>query len=265
MNERPIIALLTDFGLNDWFTGAMKATILARVRDCTVVDLCHAIELGAVAQASWLLAKTFRDFPSGTVFCVVVDPGVGTERRALAARGDDYFFVAPDNGLLSGVRRLVGEWECRQITNPDWMRPSLSRTFHGRDVFAPAAAEIARLGRIDAAGDRLDDIVDISLPRTTIDGKGVVTGSIVYFDRFGNAITSIEREKVEENGVARQWLVEVGSLTVGGISSTYADVGPGEELAYWGSLETLEIAVRGSNARVRLGLRLGERVRLYPG
>lgn len=257
---RPIIALLTDFGLADWFVGSMKAAILARSPDCVIVDLCHAIEPGEVAQAAWILERTFHDFPPATVFCAVVDPGVGTERRAIAASGDGYFFVAPDNGLLSGVRRRVGDWQCRAITNERWIRHSPSRTFHGRDVFAPAAAQAALEGGIESAGDCITDPVEIEPPSAAITPDGVAEGIVIYFDRFGNAITTIEREKVETVAPQEAWQAEVGRLTIERLSSTYADVAPGEVVAYWGSLGTLEIAVRGENARQRLALRLGERV-----
>ena len=260
MSDRPIIALLTDFGTADWFVGSMKGVILARAPECAIVDLCHSIEPGEVAQAAWLLERTFRDFPPATVFCAVVDPGVGSERRAIAAAADDYFFVAPDNGLLSGVWRGAQSWQCRAITNKRWMRPSVSQTFHGRDIFAPAAAQIARERRIENAGDCVADPVEIELPSTAVAPDGSVEGTIVYFDRFGNAITSIAREKVETVEPGKMWQAEVGRLTVERLSSTYADVAPGEPVAYWGSLATLEIAVRGRNARERLALRLGERV-----
>jgi hypothetical protein len=261
----PFIALLTDFGLADWFVGSMKAVILSRIPECTIVDLCHAIEPGSVAQGAWILERTFHDFPPATVFCAVVDPGVGTERRAIAASGGGHFFVAPDNGLLTGVRRRVRDWECRAITNERWMRASISRTFHGRDVFAPAAAQVALEHSIERAGECVADFVEIDLPGSIVRPDGSVEGTIVYFDRFGNAITTIERDRAANAARGPAWQVEIGRLTLGGVSSTFADAASGEAVAYWGSLGTLEIAVRNGNARERLNLLLGARVCLRAG
>jgi len=267
MSARPIVVLLTDFGLSDWFVGAMKGAVLARCPECAVVDLCHTIEPGAVAQAGWLLQKTFRDFPRGAVFCAVVDPGVGTERRAIAAAGEGCFFIAPDNGLLTGIKHLAADWKCRAITNRDWTDPDRSKTFHGRDVFAPAAAEVARLGGIEKAGEPVGAIVETDLPAAAVAPDGTMAGTIVWFDRFGNAVTTIEREAAEKTlGTATgDWLVEIENLTIRSVASTYADVAPGEALAYWGSLGTLEIGVRNGNARERLGLELNRPVRLRKG
>lgn len=264
MTGRPIIALLTDFGAVDWFVGSMTAAILTRCPDGTVVHLCHNIHPGAIHQAAWVLQKTFRDFPPRTVFCAVVDPGVGSERRALAAAADEHFFVAPDNGLLTGVRRQTRHWRCRQITNPRWMQPRMSQTFHGRDLFAPAAGQIALTGDIAEAGDTLSDPIEIAVPGATAAPDGTIEGTVVWFDRFGNAITTIERERVCAGDPARSPTVALEHLTIAGVSSTYADVARGEPVAYWGSLETLEIAVREGSARERFNLEIGQSVRVLP-
>jgi S-adenosylmethionine hydrolase len=257
--------LLTDFGTTDWFVGSMKAAIYSRVPEAIVVDFCHGIEPGAVASAAWLLAKTHREFPEGTVFCAVVDPGVGTERRPIAARADGQFFIAPDNGLLTAVRANAREWECRIVTNPDWMRPSPSRTFHGRDIFSPAAAAVALEGGIGNAGETIDNPVTIKVPETTVrDEEGSITGEIVHFDHFGNAVTSIELRVVERAGPVENFRVKVGGLTIPQIHATFADVASGEWIAYWGSLSTLEVAIRDQNARRKLALLPGEAVRLIP-
>ncbi len=262
--RRPIIALLTDFGTTDWFVGSLKGAILARVPECAVVDLCHTIEPGAIAQGAWLLEHTFRDFPAGTVFCAVVDPGVGTARRALAASGGGYFFAAPDNGLLSGAAMHCSGWQCRALENPKWRNPIVSSTFHGRDVFAPAAAMIAREGSIEAAGPPVADPVTIVLPHAVCHAEGRIEGEIICFDRFGNAVTTIEQSQAASAG-GGDWVVESGALTIPQISATFAEVGHGELVAYWGSLGTLEIAVRDGNARERLGLKTGRRILLHKG
>ena len=264
MPSRPIIALITDFGVADWFVGSMKAVILSHVPDCAIVDFCHAIEPGQIAQGAWLLERTFRDFPPATVFCAAVDPGVGTERRAIAAAGGGYFFVAPDNGLLTGVRRCAGDWECRAITNKAWMRPSVSRTFHGRDVFAPAAALVAIHGGIENAGPLVTDPVTIAVPSAVVAPGGKIGGAVICFDRFGNALTTITPKDLETAGTGRAWQIEIKHLTITRLSSTFSDVAPGEALAYWGSLGTLEIAVRAGNCRERFGLVLGDRVHMRP-
>jgi hypothetical protein len=269
MTTRPVIALLTDFGAADWFVGSIKAVILARAPDCAIVDLCHAIEPGHVAQGAWLLDKTSRDFPPGTIFCAVVDPGVGTERQALAARIDRFFFVAPDNGLLSRVLERGQSLECRAIPSPSPTQPAPSRTFHGRDVFAPAAARIALNGAIGAAWPLVPRPVRLeaeSFERVT---TGAIVGSIIFIDRFGNAITTIERQSARRLGIETTGRVAIVSdgggtegLMIERLSATFSDVAPGEPVAYWGSLETLEIAVRDGSARDRYGLRLGQTVEL---
>jgi len=263
---RPVIVLLTDFGLADWFVGSMKAAILARMPDCTIVDLCHAIEPGRVAQGAWVLGKTFRELPPGAIFCAVVDPGVGGARRAIVSEADGWLFAAPDNGLLSGVWRQATAWHCRALTNEAWMAPRRSATFHGRDVFAPAAAVLALEGAIQFAGDPLRDPVVIELPSARVRDDGAVEGEIVYFDRFGNALTSIDRAALEALGPGGggAWRVTVGQWTVEGLARTFADAAPGEGVAYWGSVDALEIAVRDGNARQRFGLTLGQPVRLLP-
>lgn len=270
MTKRPIIALLTDFGTADWFVGSMKAAILSRMPDCAIVDLCHSIEPGEVIAAAWLLEKTCGDFPQGTVFCCVVDPGVGTERHAIAVEAGGYFFIAPDNGLLSGPLGLAQEARCRSIQNAAWMREAPSMTFHGRDIFAPAAAQVALDGGIENAGETLEKPHLVELPTTTIRSDGIIEGRIVRFDRFGNAITSIERAALDPPGddaeqtgdAAIGWRVEAAGLTIPKISATYGDVASGEVLAYWGSLSTLELAIRGGSARKQLALAVNTVVRL---
>ena len=226
-----VIALLTDFGLQDPFVGIMKGVIAGLAPKATVIDLCHEVPPQVVRVGAFFLRQAAPYFPKGTVFCAVVDPGVGGERRALAARSKDHFFVGPDNGLFSWVP-LIEARELKPVK-------AASATFHGRDVFAPAAARIAR-GRWKAVtGERVQP-VSLPAPRN----------EILAFDRFGNAVTSVEsgpRAVRYQNKVFE-------------VKRTYSDVKEGQELAYVGSTGLIELAVRNGNFAAKRGAKRGDAV-----
>lgn len=256
---RPVIALLTDFGGRDHYAGAMKGVALGICPDATLVDISHEVPAHDVLAAALELSAAYRYFPSGTIFLVVVDPGVGSWRRGLAAEAGDYRFVAPDNGVLSIVfdehppRRVV------ELTERRYARPSVSRTFEGRDRFAPAAAwlakgiELTALGRPAGAVCRLE----VPQPRETASG---LEGEVVRVDRFGNLITNIDRRTFEKLAAADRLSIRVGAHQVSTVVSTYADASPGELCALVGSTEHLEIAASGANAAVAIGAGRGTTV-----
>ncbi len=243
----PVITLLTDFGTADSYVAEMKGVLLSHAPGITLVDLSHQVPAGGIRTAAYLLGRTWHRFPGGSVHLVVVDPGVGTARPALAVHTGGHFFVAPDNGVLDPVAARDDLQAFRLPVAPD-----VSATFHGRDVFAPAAALLATGASLQSVGTRMAGTLERLTPREHEPG----TGEVVHIDRFGNLVTDLVPDPDNPDGLI--WLE--GHL-IGPVKSTFADVRPGERLAYLGSGGTLEIAVRdGSAARV-LGAAVGSAVR----
>jgi S-adenosylmethionine hydrolase len=247
----PFITLLTDFGTADSYLAEMKAVLLSGAPASVLVDVSHGVSPGDVRSASYILGRTWHRFPSGTVHLVVVDPGVGTTRAALALSAHEHSFVGPDNGVFTPVLR-DSEVTAVVLPTPDFASP----TFHGRDVFAPAAAALARGASLQSLGESFGGIPErlaYTLPHH--EGKTVI-GEIVYIDRFGTLITNLTAELVPS--YAR---VEVEDLDLGPLKRTFNDVTTGGLLAYIGSGGALEIAVRNGSAARRLGVGVGGRVR----
>jgi len=253
-----LITLTTDFGTRDAFVGVMKGVILRLNPDAILVDITHDIAPQNVAHAAFVLASAVPYFPPNTIHLVVVDPGVGSARRALAAQVGETFFVAPDNGVLSLV--LPPSSSVIHLTNPAYWLPRVSTTFHGRDIFAPVAAHLSLGVPLAALGTPIDDWVQLPQTRATRHGD-IITGRVVYIDRFGNALTNIGEELLE--GLERARLVvRVGAQTLHGIHTTYTDVAPGDALALVSSTFHIEIAVREGNAAQTLGIHIGDEVRI---
>ncbi|MCY2961469.1 MAG: SAM-dependent chlorinase/fluorinase [Planctomycetota bacterium] len=252
-----IVTLTTDFGLVDPYVGIVHGVILSRAPGARVVDLCHEIPPQDVARASFFLAHARGYFPPGTVHVAVVDPGVGSSRRLVVALDRGQAFLAPDNGLLAPV--LSVDARVRALDTARFALPRQSRTFHGRDVLAPAAAAIA--GGLDplAAGVGPDLPLERSaLPRARLDGdRG--EAEVLFADRYGNLVLAARSEDLGDDPTS--WIVETHGLILR-VRGTYADVAPGEALALVDSYGSLEIAVRDGNAAQRLGLVRGDRVNL---
>lgn len=267
----PLITFVSDFGLDDWFAGVVHGVLLERCPEARVVDLTHAIPPGDIARAAFVLEAAAPDFPPGTVHLAVVDPGVGTDRRALAARAHGQWFVGPDNGVL--------EWafadphaEVRQLTETRHFRMPVSRTFHGRDVFAPVAATLAAGERGEAFGPIAANPVRLAAARARF-GPAVITpgsparqkleGVIAYIDRFGNALTNLDERTLAAAfpGVPEGELeVHVGGRTVAGLARSYGEATVGTVVAVIGSSGRLEVAQVGGAADSRLGLGIGDEV-----
>ena len=255
---RPIVALLTDFGTRDHYAGAMKGVVLGICPDVSLVDISHDLPAHDVLAGTLELAAAYRYFPSGTIFLVVVDPGVGSARRGIAAEAGDYRFVAPDNGVLTAVLDEHSAKRVVELTERRYARPTVSRTFEGRDRFAPAAAwlakgiDLAALGRPAGAIHRLD----IPQPRVEADR---IAGTVLRVDRFGNLITNIDR-KTFEKLAGGPVDIRVGTHQVPRVVSTYADAAAGEVCALFGSTDHLEIAANGASAAADLDLGRGAAV-----
>jgi S-adenosylmethionine hydrolase len=259
---RPLIALVTDFGLRDHYVGTMKGVVLGICPDATLVDISHDIPPHDVLTGALELAAAYRYFPSGTIFLAVVDPGVGSPRRAIAAETGDYRFVAPDNGVLSAVFEDSPPKRVVELTDRRYARPTISRTFEGRDRFAPAAAWIAKGIALSALGRQAGDTVRLRIPEARWEEGGIV-GDVLRVDRFGNLVTNIGRGLLER--LPAHVDVEVGATRVSRIVATYADAEPGAPCALVGSSEHLEIAVSGGNAAEALGVGRGAIVRVRRG
>ena len=261
---RPVIALLTDFGTRDHYAGTMKGVVLGICPEATFVDISHELPPHDVPAAAHEIAACYRYFPPGTVFLVVVDPGVGSTRRGIAAEAGDYKFVAPDNGVLTIVFDEVAPKRVVELTERRYARPTVSRTFEGRDRFAPAAAWLAKGVELSALGRPAGPLQRLELSRVRVDQDGIV-GEVVRVDRFGNLVSNIDRATFERiaSGEARGSIeIHVGSHQVGKVVSTYADAAPGELCALFGSTEHLEIAANGSSAAAALDLGRGAPVRV---
>lgn len=249
-----IITLLTDFGQKDWYVSSLKGVILGISPGSTVIDITHEIPPGDVFAGALVLREANRYFPGGTIHVAVVDPGVGTSRRAIAAKTEKYIFVGPDNGLLSLALEGARAVEVRLIEREDLFLKPVSRTFHGRDIFAPVAGHLAKGGDFRMVGRCLNDWVRLSLPELKR-GPGFVQGTVVYVDRFGNGITNIAQEELFQIGPPESLKVELGGgLTIPGVKYTYGEVPEGWPVAYIGSSGKLEIGVNAGNARDALGL-----------
>jgi len=258
-----VIALLSDFGLRDHYVGTMKGVIVGIAPDAVLVDLTHDIAPHDILQGSLQLAAACGFFPPETIFLSVVDPGVGSMRRAIAVEAGGFRFVAPDNGLLTSalatrpVRRLV------EITQRAYALPTVSRTFEGRDRFGPAAAWLARGVGIEQLGPPLEDYVRLDMPVPLVT-SGWLRGQVLSIDRFGNAVSNIERLIFETFAAGRALTITVAGHPLTGPVLTYAEIPPGDAAALFGSSDRLEVAIDGASAAERLQIRVGDPLVVAP-
>jgi S-adenosylmethionine hydrolase len=254
-----VISFLTDFGLEETYVGEMKGRILTADSQARLVDLTHAIPPGDVAAGAFLLSRAWSAFPAGSVHLAVVDPGVGTDRAPLAVEASGHWFVGPDNGLLSmAVETPEHIWRLdagRVVPGRD-----PSPTFHGRDLFAPAAV---RLLRGEDPGEFATEVTSMTGLEPVFERRGDrLVGEVLWVDHFGNAITAIGEDALAEFGPTLQ--IRVGSLRLNGLHSTFGDVESLTPLAYVGSGGTLELAVRDGDLSERFGIDRGSRVEIRP-
>ena len=258
---RPVVALLTDFGTRDHYAGTLKGVVLSVCPDASLVDIAHDIPAHDVTAGALELAACYRYFPHGTVFLVVVDPGVGSSRRGIAADVGDYKFVAPDNGVLSVVFRESPPKKVVELTERKYALPTVSRTFEGRDRFAPAAGYLAKGIAVVRLGKAITDFRSLDLPRPSVQ-EAELRGEVVRVDRFGNLITNIDRHAFEQFALGGAIAVEVGGTAVPRLVSTYAEAPAGELCALFGSTDHLEVAINAGDAAAALGLGRGAAARV---
>jgi S-adenosylmethionine hydrolase len=280
MKQTPLITLTTDFGTADGYVGTMKGVILSIAPGARLVDLSHEIAPQNVRQAAFVLSASYPFFPARTVHLVVVDPGVGSARRAIALRTPVGTFVGPDNGVFGYVMAREPVEALVALADARYRLPCVSHTFHGRDIFAPAAAHLASGVPIADLGPALSDPVTLPPPLLEVIGKDIV-GQVLHVDHFGNVVTSIgdltwagdglvfrpafgkARGRMPDVGcriAAADAKVEAGGQELAGVRRAYAQVALGEMLALVGSSGYLEIAVREGNAARMLGLCPGDEV-----
>jgi hypothetical protein len=252
------ITLTTDFGTRDWFVGTMKAVILGIHPRANVVDITHEIPPGDIRAGAFAVMASCRYFPKGTVHVAVVDPGVGSQRPAIAVRTANGFFVGPDNGVLSWALALEKIKTVRWLENPRYFLDPVSKTFHGRDTFAPVAAHLSRGLSGSRLGRELKDFVRVPWPQPTKQ-PGEVQGEIVHIDRFGNAITNIGAELVSCEGAGRCEMMGARKLRCA-LAEFYGAVPVNRPVAVMDSSGFLEIAVNGGSAARQFGLKIGDKV-----
>jgi S-adenosylmethionine hydrolase len=269
MRPNGIITLTTDFGLTDSYVGSMKGVIMGIAPDARLVDITHAIGPQDTHQAAHILKTFYQYFSPGTIHVVIVDPGVGSQRRAIAFQTPEAIFVAPDNGILTEVwndaRARWGPEGCMvvELTERRYWRDHVSNTFHGRDIFAPAAAHLATGVSITALGSRLPAIQEATFEQPTRGRNGELVGRIIHVDHFGNCITNITPRDLERAGKGKDLTITIIDQHISGLHQTYADGAIGALIALIGSSDHLELAVRNGNAAQTLGVGIGDTVRIH--
>jgi len=254
-----IITLITDFGIRDGYVGAMKGVILGINPQADIVDISHGVDRHDLLQAALILRNTCRYFPRGSIHVVVVDPGVGGGRKALLVETENFFFVGPDNGVLSLALEDEQPLRVVAIENSRYRLPGVSDTFHGRDIFAPAAAHCSLGVPARKFGTGVKTYQSVEFPQPKVLAEGL-QGQIIVVDRFGNLISNISRHDMEEHFGTSPVSIQLGNTTISRISHSYQEAPQGRPLAIMGSWNLLEIAVNGGDARAVLGVERGAAV-----
>jgi len=260
-----IVTLLTDFGTSDYFVAAMKGVILTRNPEVTLIDITHEIKPQDVRAGAFTLSCCYHDFPSGTIHLAVIDPGVGSERRAILVESKHYFFVGPDNGLFSFVFDRDSHACARHVTKSGYFRPNRSATFHGRDLFAPVAACLSLGVPPEKFGALINDPVRLDLADMQMSAHGAIQGSIIHIDRFGNCVTSFQWEKLKEQLNASRFWLQIGKTEITDLVPNYAVGSSTLPFLIIGSAGFIEISVRDGSAAKALGVAAGNRVVIVPG
>ncbi len=260
-HRRAIITLTTDFGLQDWYVAAMRGVVLEINPEAQIVDLSHQIPQGDIETAAFVLAQGRVTFPPDTIHVTVVDPGVGSQRKPIIARCDEHLYVGPDNGVFQRVFTHATHLKVFELTHLEYRRSTTSHTFHGRDIFAPAAAHCSLGVDLHQFGPSLE-------PETLAHPRGRQTcsssateGTIIYIDHYGNAITDIPGSFIEERSDWVGIVIEKHSAKIP-IGKYYAQALPGNPIALVGSSSLLEISINGQSAATHYDLRVGDRCRI---
>jgi S-adenosylmethionine hydrolase len=251
-----IITLLTDFGISDPYVGSMKGIMMGINPEIRIVDISHQVTRQNIDEAAYILKRIYPYFPEKTIHVIVVDPGVGSERHILVVKTNRQTFLAPDNGVLKYVFNEHPESQVYRVTNTEYFLNTVSRTFHGRDIFAPVAAHLSRGIPVSSLGDSFLEFVKGRIPRPTVGSKRVI-GEIIYIDRFGNGITNIDKDLLMKQ---KRIKMAIRNQIIDKLYKTYSQVPTDKPLALIGSDETLEISTNGGNAKELIGFDIGDRV-----
>ena len=257
---RNVITLTTDFGLQDYYVSAMKAVMLGIAPEVRLVDISHEIPSQDIMAGSWILNNSALLFPPGTVHTVVVDPGVGTDRKPIALKVEDQYFVGPDNGIFS-LLTAEKEFKAVQLSNEKYWQSNPSNTFHGRDIFAPGAAHLSQGVALEKLGETLEDLVTYrwSVPIADKDG---LEGMVIHIDKFGNLITNLPDTLIDDVIKDKSVKIYVGNTILDEIVTTFGSVTEGEPAAYIGSSGMLEIGINKGSAEKMLGVQKGAQISL---
>jgi S-adenosyl-L-methionine hydrolase (adenosine-forming) len=258
-----IITLLTDFGTEDYFVGAMKGVMLTRCPKAVIIDITHAIPPQDVRAGAFTLSAVYANFPAGSIHLAVVDPGVGSDRRPVLIETADYLFVGPDNGLFSMVLDRVPGAKVRHLTNTDYFLPDRSSTFHGRDIFAPVAAALAQGVRPGELGPIIQDPVRFGFTECEFLADGTIAGRVIHIDRFGNCVTNFAWKQLQHL-IAQPFCLRVKEYEIQKLLRYYSEATsqPGAPFVIVGSAGFLEISVRCSSAARELKIAVDDSVQL---
>lgn len=259
--KRPLVTLLTDFGTSDHYVAAMKGVILGICPGAELVDITHDISPYAVSEGAYTLAQAWRCFPRGTTHLAVVDPGVGSKRRAILAEAEGHRFVAPDNGLLSFILRAVPDAAVREISQKRFFRNPVSRTFHGRDIFAPVTAHLARGIAPNRFGNVIGDTFIGDFSEVFQEESGTWVASVLKIDHFGNVVSNLDSGKFAWIAT-ESFTLKLGRKTISTFRHTYAEAQQNEIFALFGSSGYIEVSANQSHAANRLDIKAGSPIAL---
>lgn len=259
--RRPVITLLTDFGLKDHYAAAMKGVLLGICPGSRLIDISHDVSPYAIPEAAFTLEQAWRCFPKGTVHLIVVDPGVGSARRPILAEAGGHCFVAPDNGVLTMLFDSIAKHKVREITASRYFREPVSQTFHGRDIFAPVAGHLASGVAPARFGERIKDPVRLDFAKPVRRGPKRWMGAILKIDRFGNVITNFDSNTWRQLAT-RRFEIKIGVRIVVKLAFHYSEMPAGELFAIAGSAGFLEVSINQGSAATALAARAGGTVEL---
>ncbi len=261
-----IVTLTTDFGLSDSFVGIMKGVMLRINPDVTFVDITHEISPQNIRQAAYVIASAFDYFPKGSIHLSIVDPGVGTGRRPIAVYANGHYFVGPDNGLFTKILRRYKPADVVELENRKFMLPSVSNTFHGRDIFAPVAGWLSKGEQLNNFGSQAADPKLLDLPAQLQPAPNLIEGEVIHIDHFGNAITNITQNLVEHVGIELGSVsveIAIKSHVIKEIAPNYSVVKNAKKLsATFGSFDTLELFLRNGDACSSFDISIGDHVEI---
>lgn len=256
---RSVITITTDFGSADTFVGSMKGVILSIQPDAEIIDITHKVMPYDLLDGALAIGQAYKYFPPRTIHLVVVDPGVGTERRPLLVTAGQHYFVAPDNGVLSMVYQREETLAVRYITAEHYFLQPVSNTFHGRDIFAPVAAWLSKNGQSASFGEEITDFVRFTLPKAKAAGNGV-KGVVLRADNFGNLLTNLTPEDMPQVLAGSNFKMRVGTAQISRLAETFGNGAPNEPVLILGSSGFFEVAVNRGNAAKATGAARGAEV-----